>query len=383
MSSSVYFDNAATTPLIPEVIERIHSVMKDCYGNPSSIHESGRKAKTIIETARKTIAAELNVSPREIIFTSGGTESINMILNSVIRDLKVETIITSKIEHHAVLHAAQELQKHHKIQVHFVDLLPCGTPSLDHLEALLKQDHSKKIVSLMHVNNEVGTLLDIEKTAHLCKKHDALFHSDTVQSVGHFKIDCDVVPIDFLVAAAHKFHGPKGVGFAFIRKSTQIQSLIVGGGQERGFRAGTESVHNIAGLETAFLAAYKHLEKDRQHITDLKNYCKNQIIEQFPETTFNGKCADFENSSYTILNVCLPIDSKKSNLLSFHLDLNGIECSKGSACQSGADQGSHVLNELLSPEQLKKPSLRISFSKFNTRSEVDRLVAFLKDYASS
>jgi cysteine desulfurase len=381
MSLSIYFDNAATTPLIPEVIERMHSVMTECYGNPSSVHESGRKAKTLVETARKAIAAELNVTPGEIIFTSGGTESINMILNSAVKDLNVETIITSKIEHHAVLHAVEQLQKQHQVQICYVELLPCGTPDFDHLEVLLQQNQSKKLVSLMHVNNEVGTLLDIEKTAHMCKKHDALFHSDTVQSVGHFKIDCSSIPIDFLVAAAHKFHGPKGVGFAFIRKSTQIRSLIVGGGQERGFRAGTESVHNIAGMETAFLHAYENLENDRQYITELKNYCKKQLEEHLPGTTFNGKCADTENSSYTILNACLPVDSNKMNLLSFHLDLNGIECSKGSACQSGADQGSHVLNELLSPDQLGKPSLRFSFSKFNTHSEVDRLITFLKDYA--
>ena len=383
MSSSVYFDNAATTPLLPEVVERMQLVLSNTFGNPSSVHESGRKAKTIIETARKTIASELNVSPREIIFTSGGTESINMVLNSAVRDLDVTTIITSKIEHHAVLHAVELLEKQHQVQVHYVNLHSCGTPDYEHLEALLQQDDSKKIVSLMHVNNEVGTLLDIQKVAEMCKANNALFHSDTVQSVGHFKMDCQKIPIDFLVAAAHKFHGPKGVGFVYIRKSTNIQSFIVGGGQERGFRAGTESVHNIAGMETAFVHAYKNLENDRKYVLELKEYCKNQLIKHMPGTTFNGKCADMENSSYTILNACLPIDPKKNDLLSFHLDLNGIECSKGSACQSGASQGSHVLNELLAPEDLKKPSLRFSFSKFNSHSEVDRLVLFLKDYANN
>lgn len=380
---TIYFDNAATTGLIPEVVERMKIVLSDIFGNPSSVHGVGRSAKALVETARKTIAAQFNVSPSEIIFTSGGTEGDNMILQSAVRQLGVKTLITSALEHHAVLHAAEALEKETNIQIKYVKHQICGSPDYDHLESLLSNGREKKLVSLMHINNEVGTKMDLDRVAKLCKRYHTLFHSDTVQSIGHYPLDLSSIPIDFCVGAAHKFHGPKGVGFAFIRKKSGLGSLIHGGAQERGLRAGTEPVHNIAGLETAFKMAYQNLEKDTHTITDLKKYCIKRLEEVFPDVQYNGKCLDFSNSTYTILNVRLPISQEKASLLTFHLDLNGIACSKGSACQAGSDSGSHVLQALLDDEQIKLPSVRISFSKFNTTEEIDTFVEVLSAYATS
>lgn len=235
----------------------------------------------------------------------------------------------------------------------------------------------------MHINNEVGNMIDIEAISKLCRENDVLFHSDTVQSIGHYHWDVKETPVDFMTAAAHKFHGPKGVGFAFIRKNTGLNPLIFGGAQERGLRAGTEPLHNIIGLEEAFMTAYEHLDEEKAHIEDLKEYFIERMAEEIPEVKFNGYCADPERSTYTIVNACLPFDDEKSLLLLFHLDLKGIACSKGSACQSGSDKGSHVLNEILSVEDLKKPSLRFSFSFYNTREEIDYVVNVLKEFAAS
>lgn len=380
---NVYLDNAATTKVRDSVIEKMNEALANQYGNPSSTHAFGRPAKSAIEKARKSIAKVLNAHPSEIIFTSGGTEADNMIIRSAVRDLGVSTIITSKIEHHAVLHTAEEIAKDYNIQIRYVDLDKGGNPDLEHLEALLKADDSKKLVSLMHINNEVGNMIDIEAISKLCRENDVLFHSDTVQSIGHYHWDVKETPVDFMTAAAHKFHGPKGVGFAFIRKNTGLNPLIFGGAQERGLRAGTEPLHNIIGLEEAFMTAYEHLDEEKAHIEDLKEYFIERMAEEIPEVKFNGYCADPERSTYTIVNACLPFDDEKSLLLLFHLDLKGIACSKGSACQSGSDKGSHVLNEILSVEDLKKPSLRFSFSFYNTREEIDYVVNVLKEFAAS
>lgn len=380
---NVYLDNAATTKVRDSVIEKMNEALANQYGNPSSTHAFGRPAKSAIEKARKSIAKVLNAHPSEIIFTSGGTEADNMIIRSAVRDLGVTTIITSKIEHHAVLHTAEEIAKDYNIQIRYVDLDKGGNPDLEHLEALLKADDSKKLVSLMHINNEVGNMIDIEAISKLCRENDVLFHSDTVQSIGHYHWDVKETPVDFMTAAAHKFHGPKGVGFAFIRKNTGLNPLIFGGAQERGLRAGTEPLHNIIGLEEAFMTAYEHLDEEKAHIEDLKEYFIERMAEEIPEVKFNGYCADPERSTYTIVNACLPFDDEKSLLLLFHLDLKGIACSKGSACQSGSDKGSHVLNEILSVEDLKKPSLRFSFSFYNTREEIDYVVNVLKEFAAS
>jgi cysteine desulfurase len=379
----VYLDNAATTQVRKEVIERMQEALAQNYGNPSSTHSFGRSAKTAVEQARKTIAKTLNAQPSEIIFTSGGTEADNMILRCAVRDLGVETIITSKIEHHAVLHTVEELEREYNINVLYVDLDEFGNPSLAHLEELLKKDNSKKLVSLMHVNNEIGNITDIAAVGELCKENSALFHSDTVQSIGHYPWDVQGINIDFMTAAAHKFHGPKGIGFAFIRKNSGLKPLIVGGAQERGFRAGTEPFHNIVGLEEAFVKAYEHLEEETQTVKDLKKYFVEKIEQEIPDAICNGFSGDLEKSTYTLTNIRLPFDKQKALMLLFHLDMKGIACSKGSACQSGSDQGSHVLNEILSGEELEKPSLRFSFSMYNTKEELDYTVEVLKEFAES
>ena len=378
----VYLDNAATTQIRAEVITKMQDAL-GIYGNPSSTHSFGRSAKTGVEKARKTIAKYLNAHPAEIIFTSGGTEADNMILRCAVRDLGVKTIITSKIEHHAVLHTAEELEKEFNIALWFVDLDSDGNPKTAHLEELLKKDNSKKLVSLMHVNNEVGNLLDIEAVAQLCKANEALIHSDTVQSIGHFEWDLKESHVDFLTAAAHKFHGPKGIGFAFVRKNSGLKPLIFGGAQERGFRAGTESFHNIIGLEEAFIAAYDNLLEEKEYVSSLKKHFVDKIKKQIPDTKFNGLSGDMDKSTYTLVNICLPFDQQKALMLLFHLDLKGIACSKGSACQSGSSKGSHVLTSILSDEDLGKPSLRFSFSKYNTKEEIDYTIKVLKEFGES
>lgn len=376
----VYFDNAATTEMREDVINCIYEVMKTEYGNPSSTHSYGRSSKSLLENARKEIAGIFNVSANEIIFTSGGTEADNLILNSAVRDLGVTRIITSQIEHHAVLHTIEWLQKNYQLKVEFVALDFCGMIDYDHLETLLKDSSEKTLVSLMHVNNEVGNMLNLKKVASLCKEHNALFHSDTVQSVGHFELDFKEIPLDFAAAAAHKFHGPKGAGFAFIRRNSRLKPLIHGGEQERGMRAGTEAVYAIAGMAEALKLSYRKLEKETAYVTDLKDYFKEQLVKHIPNVKFNGGCDDNTKSTYTLLNVCLPIPPEKAMLLLFQLDLKGIACSKGSACQSGAEGGSHVLSAILSEEDLTKPSIRFSFSAFNKKEEVDYVVGVLKEF---
>ena len=378
----VYFDNAATTPMRKEVIESISSVMEECYGNPSSSHAFGRTAKTYIETARKAIANLLNAMPQEIIFTSGGTESDNMILNCAVKDLKVTTLISSSIEHHAVLHALEALQKTHKINIAYVKVDHKGTIDLNHLEQLLQKDDSKKLVSLMHVNNEIGNILDLKKVGSMCHKYEALFHTDAVQGIGHFEFDLEELPIDFLSSAAHKFHGPKGIGFSFIRKNSGLEPFIHGGAQERGLRAGTESVHNIVGMYKALQIAYQNLKKEKKLIASIKEHFKSSLLNIFPEVKFNGCSGENSISTYTLINVAFPISQEKASLLDFHLDLKGIACSKGSACQSGSTSGSHVLNTIQSDEIKSWPSLRFSFSIFNTKEEVDYVMNVLEEFVS-
>lgn len=378
----VYFDNAATTPMRKEVIESISSVMEECYGNPSSSHAFGRTAKTYIETARKVIANLLNAMPQEIIFTSGGTESDNMILNCAVKDLKVTTLISSSIEHHAVLHALEALQKTHKINIAYVKVDHKGTIDLNHLEQLLQKDDSKKLVSLMHVNNEIGNILDLKKVGNMCHKYEALFHTDAVQGIGHFEFDLEELPIDFLSSAAHKFHGPKGIGFSFIRKNSGLEPFIHGGAQERGLRAGTESVHNIVGMYKALQIAYQNLKKEKKLVASIKEHFKSSLLNIFPEVKFNGSSGENSISTYTLINVAFPISQEKASLLDFHLDLKGIACSKGSACQSGSISGSHVLNTIQSDEIKSWPSLRFSFSIFNTKEEVDYVMNVLEEFVS-
>lgn len=375
----VYFDNAATTPMRAEVISAMHEVMQTAYGNPSSTHGFGRAAKALLENARKSIAAHFNASAQEIIFTSGGTESDNMILRCAVKDLGVTTIISSPLEHHAILHALDQLEAE-GVTVHYVDHDADGELNYEHLETLLAQDTTKKLVTLMYVNNEIGNLLDVGLVGALCKEHSALFHSDAVQSVGHFKMDMQELPMDFFSAAAHKFHGPKGVGFSFVRKQTQIKPFILGGAQERGLRAGTESVHNVVGMQKALDIAYAQLEEERSHILQLKSRFITELRALFPDVQFNGKCSNMDASTYTVVNVGLPVPEDKAGLLDFHLDLKGVACSKGSACQSGSGKGSHVIGALQQKGSSDLPALRFSFSGFNTEAEVAYVMEVLREF---
>ncbi|RYJ51055.1 cysteine desulfurase [Flavobacterium petrolei] len=369
----VYLDNASTTALRPEVIQEMTKVLTEEYGNPSSTHSLGRSAKNILELSRKSIAKNLNATAQEIIFTSCGTEANNWILRSAVKDLKVKRIITSKIEHHAVLYTALALEKEYGIQVDYVAIKPNGEIDITDLVELLSQE-KKTLVSLMHVNNETGTILDLERIGRICQEHSVLFHSDTVQSIGKTSINLQTIPVDFIVASAHKFHGPKGVGFAFIRKNSGLQPLFFGGEQEKGLRAGTEALHQIAGMAKALELSYSNLETDREHITELRNYLITQLEIEFPAFEINGTVDGF----YTVLNVLLPFSADKTAMILFHLDMKGIAVSRGSACQSGSIKPSHVLAQMLSNEDLKKPSLRISFSHFNTKEDINVLIEALK-----
>ena len=375
----IYLDNAATTCVRKEVSDKMASVLRSYYGNPSSTHSFGRSSKSILEKCRKNIASFFNVKSSEIIFTSGGTEADNLVLRSAVLDLKINHIITSKIEHHAVGHTVNYLKDNFNVKISYVRVFPDGKIDYSHLDEILSKNNLKALVTLMHINNEIGTILDLNRVSKICKLHGALFHSDTVQSIGHYPLDLSKINIDFLAASAHKFHGPKGIGFAFIRNGIGIKSIITGGSQERGYRSGTESLHDIVGLNESLKISYERLEIEKAHISEIKSYFINKLNHEIPGVKFNGSSNNLKDSTYTLVNVCFPVDVKKSPLFLFQLDLNGIACSKGSACQSGSDSGSHVLNEILTDDDLKKPSIRFSFSCFNTKDEIDTLVKVLKD----
>ena len=377
--NKIYFDNAATTEISEKVISEMMKAMKVNYGNPSSTHSHGRNSKAILELSRKNIAEKFNVNPKEIIFTSGGTESNNMIIKTVVIAQNIERIISTKIEHKAVLNSIESIAKERGITILFLDVDEYGLPNKQQLIEYLENSDEKTLVSLMHINNETGTMIDLEEFGKICKSNNALFHSDTVQTIGHYNIDLDKINIDFMTCSAHKFHGPKGVGFAYIKNGQTVKPLIEGGAQERGYRGGTESIHNIVGLKTAIDISYENLENDSKKVKELKDHFIKTVMERIPETKINGK-HNVNESSYAILNLCLPINSDKKTILNFKLDLAGISCSSGSACQSGSSQPSHVLSEMLSDDDMKKISLRFSFSKFNTIKEVDYVVEFLKNF---
>lgn len=377
--NKIYFDNAATTEISEKVISEMMKAMKVNYGNPSSTHSHGRNSKAILELSRKTIAEKFNVNPKEIIFTSGGTESNNMIIKTVVIAQNIERIISTKIEHKAVLNSIESIAKERGITILFLDVDEYGLPNKQQLIEYLENSDEKTLVSLMHINNETGTMIDLEEFGKICKSNNALFHSDTVQTIGHYNIDLDKIDIDFMTCSAHKFHGPKGVGFAYIKNGQTVKPFIEGGAQERGYRGGTESIHNIVGLKTAIDISYENLENDSKKVKELKDHFIKTVMKRIPETKINGK-HNINESSYAILNLCLPIKSDKKTILNFKLDLAGISCSSGSACQSGSSQPSHVLSEMLSDDDMKKISLRFSFSKFNTIKEVDYVVEFLKNF---
>ena len=371
----IYLDNAATTPILPEVIETITEAMTVNFGNPSSTHQFGRKAKSAVETARKNIAKCLNASANELIFTAGGSEADNLILRNAVTNLGVTTIISSKIEHHAVLHTIQHLEKEFKINVKWVDLNTDGTINYQHLTSLLEADATQKLVSLMYINNEIGNILNIQKVIELCSVNNALFHSDAVQAIGHFKIDIQKTPIDFFVASAHKFHGPKGVGFAYVKKGFGIFPMLHGGEQEKGARAGTENVHSILGMEKALAIACANIEEETTQIQAVKSYFIEELKINFEGIEFNGVSDSTSESSYIILNVRFPKDYP---MLLFNLDLKGIAVSGGSACQSGSNKGSHVLNTILNEKEAQKTSVRFSFSKYITKDDIDYVIETLK-----
>ena len=379
---NVYFDNAATTKVRAEVIDDISNVLKDCFGNPSSTHSFGRSAKSYIETSRKSISKILNCEPSEIIFNSGGTESDNSILKCAVKDLGIKHIISSKIEHHAVTHTLDELESQ-GVNVYYVKLSEKGNVDIDNLEDLLSINDEPKLVTLMYINNEIGNILDIESVSDLCRKYNSLFHTDAVQAVGHYKIDLKSIKIDFLSSAGHKFHGPKGIGFTYINKSTKIKSFICGGPQERGLRAGTESVHNIVGMTKALEIAVENMEQEAKYVLSIKEHMIEKLNNLFPDIHYNGMSGDLEKSTYTVLNVSFPISNNKASMLDFHLDLKGIACSKGSACQSGSSIGSHVLNEVQNEKIKNLPSIRFSFSHNNSIEEVDYLIETLQDFINS
>ena len=364
---NIYLDNAATTPLDPEVFEAMKPFMLENFGNPSSTHAHGRRVRAEIESARKKVAELLNCTPGEIIFTSGGTEADNTILRGAVHTYGIKHIISSPIEHHAVTHTLEYLDKNDDVAVHFVNLDSKGHVDLDHLASLLqKYDHT--LVSLMHANNEVGNLLDLEAVGQLAEKYNAYFHSDTVQTVGHYRHDLKKIKLHGMTAAAHKFHGPKGVGFMYVRKDKKLLPLLYGGAQERDMRGGTENVYGIIGLATALAIAYRDMEKHIRHIGGLKAMMIEKLRAQVPGVSFHGDCENLERSLYTVLNVSLP-EADENNMLLFNLDLQGISASGGSACSSGATQGSHVLAALY-PES-KRGAVRFSFSKYNTAKDID------------
>jgi cysteine desulfurase len=364
--NKVYLDNAATTALDLEVIDIMTDVMKNNYGNPSSLHYFGRKSKSIIETSRRNIAKLINAESSEIFFTSGGTEADNMAIRGAVRDVNIKHVITSKIEHHAVLNTVIHLLRKDKITLSYVKITDNGQIDLNDLERLL-QNNKHTLVSLMHANNEIGNLLNLQSVSLLCQEYNALFHSDTVQTVGHYKFDLKKLKIDFLTCSGHKFHGPKGVGFLYINKNINISPLIHGGSQERNMRGGTEYVYGIVGLAKAMEVAYRDLDTHYNHIKSIKSYMIQQIKDKIPFISFNGTSGDMDSSLYTVLSVVVP-SHEYDNLLLFNLDLLGIACSGGSACSSGGTSPSHVVQEL---NINNGPVVRFSFSKFNTKKDID------------
>lgn len=364
---NVYLDNAATTPIAPEVVEAMIPVMQMTFGNPSSTHSYGRTAKALIENSRRTIAKAINCQASEIIFTSGGTEADNMAIHSAVGQMGVTRIITTPLEHHAVGHTVEALEKSGAIRLEYVKVRSCGTVELADLEQLLSSSSEKTLVSLMHANNEIGTLLPLKKVSDLCRKYNALFHSDTVQTMGHYAFDMQELDIDYITCAAHKFHGPKGIGFLYCNKKAKPESFIHGGSQERGLRGGTENIYGIVGLAKAIELAYTDLEAHQQHVQELKNYMIAALREKIEEVDFHGDITP-ENSLYTVLNVCLP-RTEKSGMLLFTLDLKGVAASGGSACTSGAAKGSHVLEGIHA--DMTRPNVRFSFSRYTSKAEID------------
>ena len=370
----IYFDNAATTPLDPDVFKAMMPYFTEKFGNPSSIYSYGRETRMAIENARKTVARILNAHPSEIFFTSGGTESTNTAINAAVNDLGCKHIISSPLEHHATLHSIEHLAKTEKVKLSYVNILPNGVIDYEDLERLLKESDEKSLITLMHANNEIGNITDIEKVSQLAEKYDAILNVDTVQTVGHFPIDLQKLHVHFINAAAHKFHGPKGVGMLYINKNIKIHPLINGGSQERNMRAGTENIYGIVGFAKALEIAVENMEEESKHIKEIKSYMKESLAKNIPGVHFNG---DPEGQClYTVLSVAFP-KTEKSDMLLFNLDINNICASGGSACTSGAEAASHVISTI--SKNSDQTTVRFSFSKYNTKDEVDVVVEKLKE----
>ncbi|UZT97461.1 cysteine desulfurase family protein [Chryseobacterium fluminis] len=375
--NKIYLDNAATTPISEEVIDAMVSIMKINFGNPSSTHSFGQEAKILIENVRRQVADYLHVTPAEIIFTSCGTESNNMIIKSSVEHLGVETIISSPLEHKCVSESILDMKNRKGVEVNYIRPTEKGDIDLNKLEELLKSSDKKTLVSLMHANNEIGNIVDIKKIAELCKANNALFHSDTVQTMAHMNLDLSDIQVDFASCSAHKFHGPKGVGFAFIRKSSGLRGIITGGPQERSLRAGTENVAGIVGLGKALELSLQNMEAYTHHMQEIKNYTVERLYAEIPGIKFNGRSAENENSLYTVLSALLPY---KNPLIGLQLDMKGIAISQGSACSSGASKPSMVMMMVLSEEEMDHCTpLRISFSHMTTKEDIDQLVSALKE----
>jgi len=370
----IYFDNAATTPLDPEVFQAMVPFFTEKFGNPSSIYSYGRETRMAIENARKTVARILNAHPAEIFFTSGGTESTNTAINAAVFDLGCKHIITSPLEHHATLHSVEHLSNDFGIKLSYLNVFPNGQIDYDHLENLLKESKEKCLVSLMHANNEIGTITDIEKVGNLCKEYEAIYNADTVQTVGHFPIDLKRLHVHFINAAGHKFHGPKGVGILYINENIKIHPFVNGGSQERGMRAGTENIYGIIGFAKALELAIDNLQQESSHIREVRDYMKESLMKNIPGVRFNG---DPDGKSlYTVLSVAFP-KTEKSDMLLFNLDIHNICASGGSACTSGVEKGSHVISAVAPGSN--QQTVRFSFSKYNTKEEVDVVVDKLKE----
>jgi cysteine desulfurase len=373
-TSRIYFDNAATTPLDKEVLDAMMPYLTEKFGNPSSIYSYGRETRMAVESARKSVARILNAHPAEIFFTSGGTESSNTAITASVRDLGCTHIISSPIEHHATLHTVEHLSHSGQASLSYVKVLPNGHIDMDDLEQLLSGTEEKSLVTLMHANNEIGTLLDLHAVGNLCKLYGAIFHSDTVQTVGHYPFDLRNTPVHFITAASHKFHGPKGVGLLYINENVKINPLINGGSQERNMRAGTENLYGIVGFAKALELATARYEEDSAHIRGLKLYMMEQLKKHILGVSFNGDPVG--RSLYTVLSVSFP-KTEKSEMILFNMDIHHICASGGSACTSGADQGSHVIRAINNnPNQV---TVRFSFSKGNTRAEIDQVVEKLRE----
>jgi cysteine desulfurase len=370
----IYFDNAATTSLDPEVLQAMMPFLTEKFGNPSSIYSYGRETRMAIESARKSVAKILNAHPAEIFFTSGGTESTNTAIYAAIHDLGCKHIISSPLEHHATLHCVEHFSENCEVKLSYVKILPNGHIDYDHLENLLQQSKEKCLVTLMHANNEIGNITDIERVGNLCKEHNAIFHSDTVQTIGHFPFNLRNLPVHFITAAGHKFHGPKGVGMLYINENIKIHPFINGGSQERNMRAGTENLYGIVGFAKALEIATQNMEAESRHIKEVRDYMKESLLKNIPGIYFNGDQQG--NCLYTVLSVAFP-KTEKSEMLLFNLDIHNICASGGSACTSGAQNGSHVISAIThNPNQV---TVRFSFSKYNTKKEVDKVVDSLKE----